>query len=658
MKRAVPALVAAVLVVGASIVVPTLTADAATSDPLVARQWSLDAIRAEEAFALSRGAGVIVAVVDSGVDLDHPDLAANLLPGRTFLSCGSAGCGNGDWESGPPGAARTASDHGTHVAGIVGAVADNGRGIVGVAPDARILPIKALDLEGGNSTDVAHGIRWAVEQGADVINLSLGTAPTDDPGGAIALAGDVAQAVDFAITAGAVIVAAAGNDALPLCDDPAYNALVICVAATDKRGVRSTFSNAPVKPGQLAVSAPGGSAVAACGEDVLSTVPLLVPPQCNYGAGYAEMAGTSMATPHVAGQAALLVAQGRSRQNVIDAIITTARNPATGERGSYTPTYGYGIVDAQASLQRHGAVAAGAPPEDLVTRLAGSDRLETAIAISRAGYGSRPAAAVVLSRHDGFADALAGTPLAAAVDGPLLLTPPGALDPRTEEEIVRVLARGSTVHLLGGAAALSEAVATRIAALGYTTVRYGGSDRFDTATRIAELGLRGPTNVVLATGLRHEDALVGGAAAPAMQAAVLLTNGRTAHPMTAAYLLRHPGGRRVAVGADAAAAHPDAQPVAGRDAPATSRVVAETLVSESPYVVLASHVTFPDALAGGAYAALRRGPLLFVDPEALPPVVGEFIASRSTAIAGAAVLGGPAAVSESVQAEVSRAISD
>jgi serine protease len=149
------------------------------------------------------------------------------------------------------------------------------------------------------------------------------------------------------------VIAAAGNDSVPLCNEPGFDAGVVCVVSTDKRELRSAFSSGPIKPDLLAVSAPGGSLVPVCGEDIVSTVPAGTSSSgatCGYGNNYDEFAGTSMATPHVAGVAALLAAQGRSVDNINSTLTSTARTPVLGLRGVFSPTYGYGIVDAAAAV--------------------------------------------------------------------------------------------------------------------------------------------------------------------------------------------------------------------------------------------------------------------------------------------------------------------
>jgi serine protease len=309
-------------------------------------------VRAPQAWSASTGAGTIIGVVDSGVDYDHPDLKPKLLSGATFLDCGNNPCGNGDWESGPADRRELRSPHGTHVSGIAAAATSNGVGIAGVAPDARVLPVKALDEDGGSFEDIALGIRYAVDHGADVVNLSLGALPGVQALVITGLITDVQDAITYARSKGVVVVAAAGNDFVSICGTPASDEGALCVASTDKREARSAFSNFAFKPGLDAVAGPGGSALPVCGEDVLSTVPLGtgINETCGYGKDYDEFAGTSMATPHVAGVAALLAAQGRTDDQTIDVLEATARNPVTGMRGTYDPIYGYGIVDAAAAV--------------------------------------------------------------------------------------------------------------------------------------------------------------------------------------------------------------------------------------------------------------------------------------------------------------------
>jgi len=362
MRLARPA--AAVVAAAAAVAFTATPASAAPNDPLYAKQYGPQQVRAEQAWATSTGAGTVIAIVDSGVDLTHEDLKAKLVPGATFINCGPSPCGNGDWK-GPDGVAQDSDTHGTHVAGIAAAVTGNGVGIAGVARDAKIMPVKVLEDGSGSFEDIAAGVRWAADNGADVINMSLGALQGVQALVITGLLTDVQDAVTYAVSKGVAVIAAAGNDAVPLCNEPAFDSGVMCVAATDKREAPAAYSSGTIKPDLMAVSAPGGSLLPMCGEDIVSTVPAGTSSSgatCGYGNAYDEYAGTSMATPHVAGVAALLAAQGRSVQNIYDTLMATARTPGSLARGVYTPEYGWGIVDAAAAVAAPGAVTTTTKP--------------------------------------------------------------------------------------------------------------------------------------------------------------------------------------------------------------------------------------------------------------------------------------------------------
>jgi subtilisin family serine protease len=346
----------ALLAVATAALLAAPAAQAATpDDPYWALQWGPKQIHAEQAWATSTGAGQTIAVVDSGIDLGQPDLAGKISGGVTFINCATQanGCGNGDWLSGGPDAGAGVP-HGTHVAGIAAAATNNSTGIAGTAPDAKLLAVKALGEQGGSFEDIAAGIRWAVDHGANVINMSLGAQPGVQALTYTGVIADVRDAIAYARSKDVVVVAAAGNDFASICGTPSFEDGALCVAATDPNELKASYSNFTVKPDMHAVAAPGGSGTIACEDDIISTVPLAAADgfcESSQGTtGYDFYAGTSMATPHVAGVAALLKAQGRSAAQVISVLESTARTPGIGTRGTFTPAYGYGIVDAAAAV--------------------------------------------------------------------------------------------------------------------------------------------------------------------------------------------------------------------------------------------------------------------------------------------------------------------
>jgi subtilisin family serine protease len=280
-------------------------------EPAEELPWGVDQIDAELAWVTSTGAGVKVAIIDTGIDKDHPDLVANIKPGVNFVAKGRTVDPN-KWDDD--------NGHGTHVAGSVAAV-DNDIGVIGVAPQAWLYGVKVLDKRGrGYLSDVILGIEWAIDNHMQVINLSLGTSSDVQ---------SLHDAVDAAYAEGIVLVAAAGNSGDTNPDDdviyPAKYGSVIAVAATDSNNTRASWSG-------------DGPAVelAAPGVAIYSTWK---------GGEYDTKSGTSMASPHVAGTVALLLAANPelTPDEVRATLQTTADDLwATG----FDNYYGYGLVDA------------------------------------------------------------------------------------------------------------------------------------------------------------------------------------------------------------------------------------------------------------------------------------------------------------------------
>lgn len=290
-----------------------------------------------------------------------------------------------------------------------------------------------------------------------------------------------------------------------------------------------------------------------------------------------------------------------------------------------------------------------------VGRVAGTDRVATAVAVSRASVPARQAGVVVLARADGFADGLAGGPLAAAENGPLLLTGRDRLDLRVEAELSRVLPEGGEVVLLGGPAALKSAVEDRVAELGYRPVRVMGTDRYGTAVSIARR-LGEPNVVLLASGTDFPDALSAAAAAATVKGAVLLTADDQLPAPTRGYLEERPEIQRIAVGGPAAAAAPGSVPLLGPDRYATAVAIARRFHQAPSTVGVASGTTFPDALAAAPDSAGRRGPLLLSPSDGLPEVVEAYLREVAQTLADTAqpvrIYGGEKALSLQVEAEL------
>ncbi|MEH6420658.1 S8 family serine peptidase, partial [Pseudomonas sp. CGJS7] len=326
------------------------------NDPQFSKQWhyadTAAGIRAPTAWNTTSGAGVVVAVVDSGI-MPHTDLNANVLPGYDFVSAVNgrnaaecaidgmqAGCGkslDGDGRDANP-LDSEGNTHGNHVAGTIAAVTNNAKGVAGIAYGAKILPVRAAGSGGYNAhSDTIDAIFWASGgrvagvpdnvSPAEVINVSLGSE--------IACTPAWQAGIDAAVANGAVVVVAAGNGDNNVANNvPAGCNNVVAVGATNKSGARSSFSAwGPT----LDLSAPGGDGLF---NGVISTVA---------NDGYGQMSGTSMASPHVAGVAALVrsVAPGKTPAQVEVILKSTAR-PIPASKCS--KGCGAGLVDAAAAV--------------------------------------------------------------------------------------------------------------------------------------------------------------------------------------------------------------------------------------------------------------------------------------------------------------------
>jgi len=257
---------------------------------------------------------------------------------------------------------------------------------------------------------------------------------------------------------------------------------------------------------------------------------------------------------------------------------------------------------------------------------------------------------------DDFPDALAGTPLAVAKGGPLLLTGPGSLDPAVGAELTRILPPAATVYLLGGTGALSVSVAAGVNALGFAVVRYGGATRFDTAAIIADQGLGDPSTILEVTGRRFADALAAGAAAAETKGAVLLTDDTTQSAATANYLAQHAGDTRYAIGGPAAAADPAANAIVGADRYQTAAMTAMAFFSAPKAIGIATGGDFPDALSGGTHIGRLGGPLLLTNPTTLSASTQAYLAANSGTVSNAYIYGGTLAVSATVATGVTAAV--
>lgn len=336
-------------------------------DEFYGYQWHYPMMNLPAAWDVTTSdASVVVAVIDTGVLVGHPDLAGQLVSGYDFIS-DSRVSGDGDGidsnadDPGDGGAYSASSFHGTHVAGTIAASSNNAKGVSGVAWGARIMPVRVLGQYGGNDYDIAQAIRYAAglsndsgttpAQRADIINLSLGGAQSSTI---------LASAVAAAIDAGVIVIAAAGNESTSTPSYPAAYSDVVSVSAVDMNRELAPYSN---YGSSIDVAAPGGDTTQDLngdgrGDGVLSTAGDDSTGSIRYS--YAIYQGTSMAAPHVAGVAALMKS--------IHSSLTPAQFNAAIQSGALTRDignagrdnlYGYGLVDAYKAVVEAQNLAGG-----------------------------------------------------------------------------------------------------------------------------------------------------------------------------------------------------------------------------------------------------------------------------------------------------------
>ena len=629
-----------------------------TTEPYFGQQWALHNtgqtvggyagvadvdMNVPAAWAITQGSpSVVVAVLDNGVDLSHPDLA-----GRAWTNPGEiAGneidddgkghiddvngwdfCGNDNtpYEAG--------QIHGTHVAGSI-AASGNGVGIAGVAPQVKIMAVRFLsddDVDGcGTDTQAAAAIAYAVGEGARIVNASWG-----GYGVSTVLRDAIAAAPST------LFVAASGNDNVNTDVNPVSPASldlpnIIAVAAVHNEGHLTDFTN--FGPASVDIVAPG--------EDIISLAPGLTPP-------YALGSGTSMAAPHVTGVAALAASAKPSLLGQATALRSHLIRTARAMPSTLGWVANARMVDARAAVVSR--------PD--VVRLSGADRYATAAAISKATFvPGVPYLFVATGR--GFPDALAGGALAAQLGAPLLLVSTSSIPTPTLNEIKRL--RPADIYVLGGPAVVAEGVVQQLRSYddptAGATYRLAGADRFATAAAISSAAFDpGVDTAFIATGMNFPDALAGAPASAALGGPLLLVTSTSTPSATRTELGRLKPKRIVILGGTAVvsptvAAQLDAfttGPVSrwsGANRYATAATIAVQAFPSAGSVFVASGLGFPDALAGGPSAGAFLGPLVLTAPTTLPePSRQQLLRLKPVRVF---VLGGTSVVSDSVVNQV------
>lgn len=531
----------------------------------------------------------LIAVVDTGVNYELADLkdVVQVSDGYDFV--------NNDND------AMDDNNHGTHIAGIIAAKDNNGYSISGINKLANILPIKVLDSNGsGTVENIAKGIKYAVDKGAKVINLSLGIRNKD---GSQVFPEEVPQIetqIKYAYDKGVTVIVAAGNEAKGNLSYPANSNYVLSVGAIDNNDELASFTN--WGPG-LDMVAPGVS------------IPSLLT-----NGEVAYFSGTSMSAPHVSAVVGLLYSINTNITTIDVKDILHNTSADLGETG-YDTKFGYGRLSSAKAAR----MAESSNPK--VQRLSGINRIETSIAIAKDQYTNKAPDAIVLATSNNFADALAGSGLAYNYNAPLLLVNKTVKDSKNVlDYIEEKLSKNKKIYILGGSGAVSNEISDYLTTIGYKIIRLGGKNRYDTNQKIVDnLNILKGTSIVITTGSDFADALSISSIA-GIKGYPILLNGKenllqnvssyiTKTQPTTIYMIGGTGVLSDSTYKQIKKINPtiDVVRLGGKNRYETSINIIEHFNLTTNSVTVATGKNFPDALSGSVLAARKNCGVLLVD---------------------------------------------
>ncbi|MFC4713476.1 cell wall-binding repeat-containing protein [Planococcus dechangensis] len=569
----------------------------------------------------------ITAVIDTGVDYTLADLQNQMVSkGRDFINEDDDA-----WDD---------QGHGTHVSGIIAAQAGNDYSMTGINQSTKILPIKVLDASGyGDTEQIAYGIIYAANEGADIINMSLG-------GGYSRV---LEYAMKYASERGVTIVAASGNDGWEELSYPASSKYAISVGATNRLDLVSDYS-----------SYGEGLDLVAPGTDIPSLLP---------NGNVTLLSGTSMAAPHVAGVAGILKAINPSlTPEQIRTLVTVSADdvsfteedrpnyndfPFYEEEYGYEPKQlapGYDEISGWGRLNGAGAILAMNDKWNMTERISGASRYDTAVDVSKKGWGASDKA--VLATGADFPDALSAAPLAAYHNAPLLLTKTGSMPQAVKDELKRLKVK--EVFLIGGVGAISTKVEKELNALGIKQTaikRISGKNRYETSVNIAK-EMKNSTQAVVATGTTFADALSIAPVAGSQKMPILLTKPSALSPEVKAHLASKTYTKTFIIGGKGAVSDSAAKDIknpvrlAGASRYDTnSAVITHFKASFDPKnMYLATGTNYPDALAGSVLAAKNKAPLVLTSPKSPNAATVKMVKTQLKSVSEIYILGGQGAL--------------
>ncbi|MEZ0481593.1 cell wall-binding repeat-containing protein [Planococcus sp. SSTMD024] len=568
---------------------------------------------------------VITAVIDTGVDYTLADLKNQVIStGYDFI--------NDDNK------AFDDEGHGTHVSGIIAAEADNDYSMTGINQSTKILPVKVLDATGyGDTEQIAYGILYATDQGADIINMSLG-------GGYSRV---LEYAMKYASERGVTIVAASGNDGWEEVSYPASSKYAIAVGATNKLDLVSDYS-----------SYGEGLDLVAPGTDIPSLLP---------DGNVTLMSGTSMAAPHVAAVAGVLksINPNLTPGQLENLLTASADDVAFIEEDRPDPfggdpffeedfpyemkelAPGFDLVSGWGRLNGAEAILAMDDKWNLADRISGASRYDTAVEVSKKGWSTSKKA--VLATGGDFPDALSAAPLAAYQNAPLLLTKTNSIPKAVKDELKRL--KVEEVTLIGGQGAISPAVELELKDLKIKATRISGKNRYETSVNIAKK-MTNSTQAVVATGSTFADALSIAPVAGSQKMPILLTkpNGLPAevkaHFASKAYSKIFIVGGKGAVSDSAAKEIKNPVRLSGASRYETNSAIINHFKAsfDNQNMYLSTGANYPDALAGSVLAAKTKAPLVLTAPNGPNAATVKTVQTQLKTVSGIYILGGEGAL--------------
>ncbi|WP_010676948.1 S8 family serine peptidase [Bacillus timonensis] len=551
---------------------------------------------------------IVIAVLDSGIDMNHPDLKNQIIKPYNAVKPGSQPTDN--------------NGHGTHVAGLVGAQTNNKVGVASIAKNVSIMPVKVGD-EAPSTIDIAEGIYYAVDNGANIINLSLGGAYSKY----------VDDAIQYAYNKGVIVVAASGNSSTSIRHYPAALTSVMSVAAIDTAS--KSLANYSNYGNWVTIAAPG--------TDLLSTVPTSMASN-----PYGFMSGTSMATPMVASFAGLLKGQYPNlNHNQLRWMMEYTSMDYNGSQYHQN-----GAINAWDAVQLY----------DTFARIYGKTSVDTSNEMALAAWesltekslGQKKGKFVILASNQSFPDSLSAGALSYLLDTPILLTYPTKLNQSTVSTLKKL---GATdVAILGGTVAVSNAVENSLKNNGFGTLRLKGDNRYKTASIINDYIAKPNGTVIVANGRSFPDALSISSFSASLQIPIVFVEKDKIPQETKDFLNKYKFSKTFVVGGTGVVSDkvlkslPNPQRLSGKTRYETNVRVLQHFIpsNNTDGFLIATGRNFPDALSGGAVSAKVEYPLLLVDSTKIPTETNTFLNTNLKNVPyviDMAVLGGKAAVS-------------